>query len=92
MFTLRADQAALSARIEAALAAGRRPYAVAPTGAGKTVLIAESARLVARYLRGVLPLVADVKVARALAAPPKVSGLCPALPRAVVVVVVTLPW
>ena len=44
-FILRADQAALSARIEAALAAGSRPCAVAPTGAGKTVLIAETARL-----------------------------------------------
>jgi len=45
MFTLRPDQQALSDRIEASLAAGHRPCAVAPTGAGKTVLIAEAARL-----------------------------------------------
>lgn len=45
MFILRPDQQDLSGRIEASLVAGHRPCAVAPTGAGKTVLIAEAARL-----------------------------------------------
>lgn len=43
-FTLRPDQLALIQQIETSLAAGEVPCTVAPTGAGKTVLLAETAR------------------------------------------------